>query len=333
MEFFAISWHSGNGVIWAGLVLFEDMRPAVAQRDGTMSAGPPGVDPAPVVDFVRTKYGPELLVDVAWISEMPGFDRADRPYRLSFYDVTLVTRGSGEFWIDAERYRLAANTLLFSCPGQTRRWIARDLDGLCLFFPDEFLLQHFNDPLFLNRLRYFHNDVGPFELRVSDSRVEYLLDRLGAMRLEIAQLQYDSPHLLRAIAYEILVNLNRWYASEYGQQLDTSATSAVASFRQLVEQHFLQHKHVHQYADLLGLTPGHLNYLCRRHIGRAAGEIIRGRIVAEAKRMLLYSDYSAAQIGTYLGFEDTSYFGRFFRRETDRTPLSYRRHARISLGI
>ena len=58
----------------------------------------------PTVDFVRTKYGPELLVDVAWISEMAGFDRGDRPYRLSFYDITLVTRGTGEFWIDAARY-------------------------------------------------------------------------------------------------------------------------------------------------------------------------------------------------------------------------------------
>ena len=287
----------------------------------------------PTVDFVRTKYGPELLVDVAWISEMAGFDRGDRPYRLSFYDITLVTSGAGEFWIDADRYPLHKNAVLFTCPGQTRRWVADSLDGLCLFFPDEFLSQHFNDPLFLHRLRFFHEAAGPFELTVSDKRNAYLLDRLGAMRQEISQLRYDSPHLLRAIAYEILVTLNRWYAAEYGQQLDTSQMSAVAAFRQQVERHFASCKQVHQYADMLSLTPGHLNHLCRQHIGHTAGEVIRGRVVVEAKRLLLYSDDPVASIAAALGFDDTSYFGRFFRREVGRTPAAYRRAARQSIGI
>jgi len=285
------------------------------------------------VDFARDKYGTELLVDVAWISEMPSFDRGDYPYRLSFYDVTLITRGSGEFWIDSDRYSLQPNTLFFTCPGQVRRWVAKDLEGICLFFPDEFLTQHFNDPLFLHRLRYFHNDTGSFELRVSNDRKIYLMNRLNAMHSEIAQLKYDSPHLLRAISYEILVNLNRWYALEYGQKLDTSETSSIAVFRQLVEQHFVQCKHVQDYADMLSLTPGHLNYLCRKHIGRTAGEIIRSRIVAEAKRLLLYSQNPVAQISAHLGFDDTSYFGRFFRREVGNTPLAYRRSSRQSLGV
>lgn len=289
--------------------------------------------PAPIVDFARDKYGTELLVDVAWISEMPSFDRGDHPYRLSFYDVTLITQGKGEFWIDSDRYSLQKNTLFFTCPGQVRRWVAEGLDGICLFFPDEFLTQHFNDPLFLHRLRYFHNDSGSFELRVSNDRANYLMSRLEAMQEEISQLKYDSPHLLRAIAYEILVNLNRWYAAEFGQQLDTSETSSITVFRQLVEQHFVQYKHVQHYANMLSLTPGHLNYLCRRHIGRSAGEIVRSRVVAEAKRMLLYSENPVAQISSNLGFDDTSYFGRFFRREVGETPLSYRRNSRRSLGI
>lgn len=292
-----------------------------------------GFEAVPTVDFVRTKYGPELLVDVAWISEMAGFDRGDRPYRLSFYDITLVTQGTGEFWIDADRYPLHANTVLFTCPGQARRWIAESLEGICLFFPDEFLTQHFNDPLFLHRLRFFHEAAGPFELKVSDERNAYLLDRLGAMRREISQLRFDSPHLLRAIAYEILVKLNRWYAAEYDQRLDNSEVSVVATFRQLVEEHFAQSRQVQQYGDMLSLTPGHLNHLCQQHIGRTAGEIIRGRVVVEAKRLLLYSDDTVANIAARLGFDDTSYFGRFFRREVGQSPAAYRRAARRRIGV
>jgi AraC-like DNA-binding protein len=40
--------------------------------------------------------------------------------------------------------------------------------------------------------------------------------------------------------------------------------------------------------------------------------------------MLLYSDESAARVGAALGFEDASYFSRFFRRATGQTPSELR---------
>ncbi len=47
------------------------------------------------IDFHRTKYGPEILIDVAWIHEMPTFLH-DATHSLSFYDITLVTAGRGD---------------------------------------------------------------------------------------------------------------------------------------------------------------------------------------------------------------------------------------------
>ncbi len=81
------------------------------------------------------------------------------------------------------------------------------------------------------------------------------------------------------------------------------------------------------YAAALGLSPGHLNALCREHVRRSAGACIRGRIVLEARRLLRYTDMTAAMIVYSLGFEDPSYFTRFFTRETGLSPRRYRSSA------
>lgn len=286
---------------------------------------PSSADGVKNVSFVGDKYGKELLIDVAWIHEMPTFEKSTLPYRLDFYDITLITSGTGSFWLDNAEYEVSPNTVFFTSPGQVRRWFVDDLDGLCLFFPAEFLLEHFNDSLFLHRLRYFHANTGPFSLTVTAQQQIRLTERLDTMHQEVANLSSDSPHLLRAIAYEILVNLNRWYAAQYGQQLDNMSDQTVSRFRSLIETEFRKKHGVAEYADCMGLTPGHLTYLCKKHLGCTASELIRGRMVSEACRMLVHTEQDIGTISAFLGFSDPSYFSRAFRREKSLSPQKYRR--------
>ena len=134
----------------------------------------------------------------------------------------------------------------------------------------------------------------------------------------------DSIHLLRAILYEVLVTLNRWYAAEHGTGPDTQASPLVFRFLKLLENDLRREHQVAHYADHLGITPGHLSHLTRSHLGLSAGALIRSRLLAEARRLLLYSDLPAREVGYELGFEDPSYFSRFFKRGTGRAPSTYR---------
>src|SRR5688500_9649609 len=86
------------------------------------------------IDFYRTKYGPEVLIDTAWVREMPTFLEHDA-HQLTFYDILLVTRGKGFFWLDSHRYPVRRGCVFFTSPGQVRLWRVQNLDGLCLFFP------------------------------------------------------------------------------------------------------------------------------------------------------------------------------------------------------
>ncbi|MEZ4587862.1 MAG: helix-turn-helix transcriptional regulator [Gemmatimonadales bacterium] len=277
------------------------------------------------VDFFRTKYGPELLVDCAWVREMPTFLRHEGPHRLTFFDILCVSEGAGFLEQDGVRYPVAPGTVIFTNPGQVRRWRVERLDGLCLFFEGEFLETYFNDPLFLHRLSCFEPGRPSDLLPLGRASREQVLAQLEEMRLEIGAMRNDSAHLLRAILYQALIRLNRLYAARHKVAADTRANPLAYRFRRLVEERVHREHRVGAYARALGVSAGHLNEVSLRHLGRSAGRYVRGRILIEAKRLLLGTEHSAERIARDLGFRDPSYFGRFFRRETGLTPARFRR--------
>ena len=57
------------------------------------------------VDFLKTKYGRELLVDASMTSQLRDFDRGGAPHTLTFFDILLVTAGRGTFELDGTALR------------------------------------------------------------------------------------------------------------------------------------------------------------------------------------------------------------------------------------
>ena len=98
----------------------------------------------------------------------------------------------------------------------------------------------------------------------------------------------------------------------------------IRDFEILVERNFRKFHLVADYASILHITPNYLNAICTRGKGKPAGEVIRDRIILEAKRLLTHSDKTITQIAYDLGFEDNSYFGRFFRKYCNETPAGFR---------
>jgi AraC-like DNA-binding protein len=283
------------------------------------------------IRFHTTKYGPELLVDAAWTREMPTFLRAG-PHVLDFYDILLVTAGRGAFVLDGHRHVVAPRRVLFTTPGQVRQWEVRGLNGLCLFFPAVFLDQFFNDRLFLHRLPYFHVPESQGSLRLSGAGFASLRRPLLAMRRELHRLKPDSEHLLRALLYEVLVTLSRLYRRQRASGPAGLPHPVMLRFRELVEREAMRQHDVAHYARQLAVSPGHLNVLSHRHLGRSAKAVITDRLSVQARRMLLYSTLSVAQVGYALGFRDPSYFTRFFRRENGRSPSAFRQMAGSDKG-
>lgn len=100
----------------------------------------------------------------------------------------------------------------------------------------------------------------------------------------------------------------------------TRADRRLDRFRQLVELHYRQHRDLDFYAGALGLTRRTLSRLTAARLGCSPMDLIHRRLALEAHRLLRYTNATATQVATELGFEDPSYFSRFYQRVTGRRP-------------
>ena len=81
-------------------------------------------------------------------------------------------------------------------------------------------------------------------------------------------------------------------------------------------------------ARSVDLSPGHLTTVVRRETGRTVVEWTAERRVPQARRLLVGTDLSVDEVGRSVGYNDTGYFVKLFRRAHGTTPLAWRRAGR-----
>jgi len=99
-------------------------------------------------------------------------------------------------------------------------------------------------------------------------------------------------------------------------------------FRELIDQHYRQNLALQDYASMMAVSLVQLRAACASATGQSPTKMIHARIIAEAKRNLIFGDLSVEQIAFALGFSDAAYFTRFFRKEVGHTPSQFRITAR-----
>lgn len=98
----------------------------------------------------------------------------------------------------------------------------------------------------------------------------------------------------------------------------------IRKFNLLVEKKFKSEHAVSFYADQLCKSPKTLSNLFAIFNQKTPSQIIKERIMVEAKRLLCYTDRSIKHITFELGFEDVSYFSSFFKKNTGIPPSDFR---------
>ena len=98
-------------------------------------------------------------------------------------------------------------------------------------------------------------------------------------------------------------------------------------FCQLIDAEYSSQHAVAWYAERIGISPSHLNALCRQAARQSALEMIHERLLLEARRSLAYSGRSVSAVSYALGFADPAYFTRFFKQRAGLSPRAFRARA------
>lgn len=78
-----------------------------------------------------------------------------------------------------------------------------------------------------------------------------------------------------------------------------------------------------QLANHSKLSPSYLSSLFKREVGMTISSFILKEKIEESKRLLMSSNYSIAEIYTWLNFHDQGHFTRTFKRYVGTTPKKY----------
>jgi AraC-like DNA-binding protein/mannose-6-phosphate isomerase-like protein (cupin superfamily) len=252
-------------------------------------------------------------------------DHLTHPHRHDHFALFFVTKGQGSHLIDFEEYELKSGRVFLIAPGQIHAWRSfKGVKGFVLLFTKEF----FTLTLQYKELRaylFFNNIYKHAYLDLDKEAGVHLQKLLTNIEHEYLHHRTYSQNIIRSYINIILFELT----GIYERSIPISAEPHVVDdklreFESLIEKNFKKYHLVADYAAILHITANYLNAICTRRKGKAAGEVIRDRIILEAKRLLTHSDKTITQIAYDLGFEDNSYFGRFFKKYCDETPAGFR---------
>lgn len=101
-------------------------------------------------------------------------------------------------------------------------------------------------------------------------------------------------------------------------------TEIYQEYSDLVLHHYNEWHNVSAYAEAMHITVPHLCSTIKQVSGHTAGDIIADAILMDAKAQLKVTSTPIKEIAMRLGFENVSFFNRFFKSHVGITPRSYR---------
>jgi len=257
-------------------------------------------------------------------------------HRLDFYMAFLVTKGEGLHSFGVQKHYIKQNMLCFVGPDMISSWQSETdgQEGFFCSFSEEFFNLGRENKYFLHELPFFQVD-GTAVLELSDKQTQYFFSLFDMMKTEYESKSDHSDHVLRS---QLQLLLNKAYShylenNEQAPGVNRAALRLLKSFTALYEKDFktlnngkgVQLKKVADYALELGVSQNHLNDTIKAITGRSAGQLIRNQLIKLATMCLMHSTKSISEIAYALGFEDPSYFARYYKKQTGHAPSEFRR--------
>jgi AraC family transcriptional activator of pobA len=249
------------------------------------------------------------------------------PHKHTFYHVVFFTEGAGNHSIDFKSFPVKPYQIYFMAPGQVHRWnFEGPVDGYIINFSGEFFQSFLLRPDYLEGMPFFTGNVDDEVIDLTadvQQQVTGLFEQLIKESYEPYRMGMD---MIRTLMLQLFILVAR--QSEQSSQITapTYNYTLLQSFRKLTDKNFTNLKLPKDYAALLYITPNHLNALCNDMLGISAGEVIRNRVILEAKRLLVNLDLNITEIAGKLNFADNSYFTKFFKKYTGVTPEEFRKN-------
>lgn len=248
------------------------------------------------------------------------------PHRHVFYHLVFFTQGAGFHIIDFQRFDVAVGQVYFMVPGQVHSWnFEGEMEGYIVNFSEELFRSFLSDSKYLEQFSFFRGIATDSVIQLGQFMQAQITGMFERMLAELKKADAFTLDVLRFQLLEVFISVARNAAQQVVRQVPQQNQLILFQFRKLVDSYYAEKRLPKDYAAMLYITPNHLNALVSDLLGKSAGEVIRDRILLEAKRLLVNAELNIAEIAYQLSFTDNSHFTKFFKKYTGVTPEEFRR--------
>ena len=217
--------------------------------------------------------------------------------------------------------------IYFMIPGQVHSWsFEGEVDELiAIHFSPAFFQSYLLKNEYLEQFPFFSGIVEDAVINIEpvhQQLIGNLFEEIIAENENPARMGLD---LIKTILLQVFILISRMNVDGKQIQQPHYNYTLLKNFQKLIEKNFSSLKLPKEYAQLLYITPNHLNAVCNDILGVSAGDVIRNRILLEAKRLLINLNLSVSEIAYRLNFNDNSYFTKFFKKYAGLTPEEFRK--------
>jgi AraC-like DNA-binding protein len=239
----------------------------------------------------------------------------------------LFLRAGSSIRIDFKKYDLKKDALFFIGMNQQYELTSGKGNSYLIYYNRDFYCVEIHDKE-VSCDGILYNNV--YEIPVvflSKDQSPMMEGIIQELITELRQDESSAEEMLRILLKEIIIKSTRLWKTSHKveDKEENNDVEFLRKFSRLVELNFRQYRTVSEYADILNITPKALTKRISKYGKATPNDIIKDRIILEAKRLLAHSELNVKEIAYDLGYDDPAYFNRLFTKIADVAPAEFRK--------
>jgi len=240
------------------------------------------------------------------------------------FRMILIDEGEASIKIDFTTYHIKSPALVFVSENQLLN-ISQStsaLSGRAVCFSNDFFCIKLNRSETFCDAVIFNTTKPPYILLDSKElhKIDYLVT---AMSNEMEEANEFQEEIIISQLKTLLLFASKIKLKQFGDVNLAMMSPIVTDFQNLLDIQYTKEHGAQFYSDSLNISLKGLTKAVKKELGRTVSDLIKEKLIIEAKRELYSKELTVKEVAYQLGFEDPAYFSRFFKKETTHSPKEY----------
>jgi AraC family transcriptional regulator, transcriptional activator of pobA len=248
------------------------------------------------------------------------------PHRKPVYDFLFLTRGTTRRSKALNTYEIGTDTFFFLPAHQITNhdFMSADTEGYFCHFDFDIFTKHLPE---LNILRDFPflQFIGDPIVQVDAALRPFILNLFQRLEAAYQQEKIENFNIIAVYLFTLFSEIKQFYNPSVSTKR-SSALTITQNYKDALSNHIYEKQKVTEYANMLSVSPNHLNKSVKSATGQSAQDLLNEMVLLESKILLRQTDLSINEIAFKISQQDASDFSRFFKSKTGITPKQYKQN-------